>query len=73
MRREIDGVRSEIAGVRREIDGVRSEIAGLRGEMDAIRESIAGVQRAIAWGAVALTGAILAGFAGMCTLIAATL
>ncbi len=49
---------------------MRSEI---RSELIAIRGRIDGVQRSIAWAAIALTGAILAGFAGMCTLIAATL
>jgi hypothetical protein len=77
MRTEFTAVRAEMEemrrGIRAEIGGVRSEMNGMRSEMNAIRESIGGVQRSIAWGAVSLTAAILAGFAGMCTLIAATL
>jgi hypothetical protein len=70
MRTEFAAMRSEMKGMRVEL---RDEIKGLRGEMGRIDERIDSVQRAIAFGAVALTGAILAGFAAMCTLLAAAL
>jgi hypothetical protein len=59
-------VRGEISGVRGELGEVRKEIGGVRGE-------IGGVQRTIAYGAIAMTGAVLTGFAGICALIATQL
>jgi hypothetical protein len=38
-----------------------------------VRKEISGVQRAMVFGAIALTGAILTGFAGICGLIATQL
>ena len=73
IRNEFAAVRAEINGVRGEIDGVRGEINGVRGEMGKMVLRIDDVQRAIAYGAIAMTGAILAGFAGICTLIATQL
>jgi archaellum component FlaC len=73
VRGEINGVRVEINGVRVEINGVRGEINGVRGEMGKMVLRIDDVQRAIAYGAIAMTGAILAGFAAICTLIATQL
>jgi hypothetical protein len=85
VREEIGGLRAElgeeIGGVRgelgEEIGGLRAklgeEIGGVRSELGDVRKEINGVQRTIAYGAIAMTGAILAGLAGICTLIAATL
>jgi hypothetical protein len=71
IRDEMNGMRGEINGVPRgEINGIRGEIAKELGKMTARIDS---VQRTIAFGAVALTGAILAGFSAMCALIAAAL
>ena len=51
---------------------MRTEMNGVRTEMSAMHERIGSVQRAIVFQAVSMTGAILAGFASICTLIAAT-
>ena len=67
---EIGQLRAEMKD---EFKSVRGEINGLRTEMGKTTERIDSVQRTIAFGAVALTGAILAGFAAICTLIAAAL
>lgn len=64
----------EIGGLRLEM---RTEFTAMRGEMkeglERVNDRIDSVQRTIAFGAVALTGAILAGFAAICTLLAAAL
>ena len=53
--------------VRTDIREVRAEILGLRAESN---ERLDGVQRSIAQLAVALTAAMLAGFAAMTTVVA---
>jgi hypothetical protein len=67
---EVQGLRLEM---RNEFAAVRGEINGVRGEMGKMVLRIDDVQRAIAYGAIAMTGAILAGFAAICTLIATQL
>ncbi|MGH2976648.1 MAG: hypothetical protein ACRDLL_17560 [Solirubrobacterales bacterium] len=52
---------------------VRAEMNGMRAEMGAIYERIGSVRHTLAYGAISMTGAILAGFAGICALIATTL
>jgi len=66
-------VRGEISGVRGELGDVRKEIGGVRGEIGDVRKEINGVQRTMVFGAIAMTGAILTGFAGICGLIATQL
>jgi hypothetical protein len=63
-------MRSEFGGIRAEF---REEIGGMRGELGEVRKEINGVQRTMVFGAIALTGAILTGFAGICGLIATQL
>ncbi len=63
--------------VEQRFERVDADLSALRSEMkeslDRIDGRIDSVQRTIAFGAIALTGAILAGFAAMCTLLAAAL
>jgi hypothetical protein len=63
--------------VEQRFEPVNADVNALRSEMkesfDRIDGRIDSVQRTIAFGAVALTGAILAGFAAICTLLAAAL
>lgn len=74
-----DEMRTEFALVRDEMKtefvAVRAEITGLRGDIkamdDKLTERLDFVQRTMIQMMVALTAAILAGFAGICTLIAA--
>jgi len=63
-------MRTEFTEMRTEFTEMRSE---MKGDFDRVNARIDSVQRTIAFGAVALTGAILAGFAAICTLIATTL
>jgi hypothetical protein len=70
MRTEFSAVRAEMNGMRAEM---HQDMSGMRAEMGAIHERIGSVQHTIAYGAIAMAGAILAGFAGICTLIATTL
>lgn len=78
MKAEFAAVRTEIktefAAVRAEM---KTEFAAARTEMKETRSeltaSLNSVQRTMVQMMVALTAAILAGFAGICTLIAATL
>ncbi len=81
MRTEFASVRNEMkemrGELRDEIQGLRGEMnegaRGLRAEMERVNGRIDSVQRAIFFGAIAMTSAILAGFAAICTLLAATL
>lgn len=63
--------------VEQRFERVDADVNALRSEMKESLERIDGridsVQRTIAFGAIALTGAVLAGFAAMCTLLAAAL
>jgi hypothetical protein len=76
-----DEMKTEFASVRDEMKtefvAIRAEINGLRGDMKAmdnkVTERLDFIQRAMIQMMVALTAAILAGFAGICTLIAAKL
>jgi hypothetical protein len=52
---------------------MKTEFAALRRESERTHDRIDSVQRVIAFAAVALTSAIIAGFAAMCTLLAALL
>ncbi len=60
-----------------ELTTLRSEMnegtKGLRKEMGRVNDRIDSVQRAVAFAAVAQTSAIVAGFAGICTVLAALL
>lgn len=77
-------MRDEFAAVRGEMQGVREEIHGIRGEIQGVREEIHGIgertterwdsiQRSMMQLAVALTTAMVAGFAGIFALLAAAL
>jgi ABC-type phosphate transport system auxiliary subunit len=72
-----DRVESEVHALRSEMKvefrAVRDEMNGIRGEMGKMTARIDSVQRAIIFGAISLTGAILAGFAGIFALLAAAL
>ncbi len=65
------------ASVDQRFDRLETEVHGLRVEMrdefTAIRGEVSGLQRTMVFGTVSMTGAILAGFAGICALIAASL
>jgi tetrahydromethanopterin S-methyltransferase subunit G len=69
-----DRVESEVHALRSE---VKDEFKAVRIEMKAglerVNDRIDSVQRAIFFGAISLTGAILAGFASICALIATQL
>jgi predicted nucleic acid-binding Zn-ribbon protein len=65
-----DRVESEVHDLRSEMKG---EFRGIRDEIGKMTVRIDSVQRTIAFGAVALTGAIIAGFGAMCALLAAAL
>jgi hypothetical protein len=52
---------------------VKSGRQEMRNEFAAMRKEINGVHRAMVFGAIAMTGAILTGFAGICGLIATQL
>ncbi len=71
---EVQTLRLEM---RTEFTAVRTEINDLRGDMKAMGNELTGrldsIHRAMIQMMVALTAAILAGFAGICTLIAAKL
>jgi hypothetical protein len=60
-----------------ELTTLRSEMnedtKGLRKEMERVNDRIDSVQRAVAFAAAAQTSAIIAGFAGICTVLAALL
>jgi archaellum component FlaC len=64
-----DRVEAEIRGVRIEIKdefkAVRGEINGVRGEINGVREEINGVQRTMVFGFIAMTSAIVTGFAAL--------
>jgi len=65
-----DRVESEVHDLRSEMKG---EFRGVRDEIGKMTVRIDSVQRTIAFGAVALTGSIIAGFGAMCALLAAAL
>lgn len=75
--RRFERVEQRFERVEQRFERVDADINALRGEMKESLERIDGridsVQRTIAFGAIALTGAILAGFAAICTLLAAAL
>jgi hypothetical protein len=70
-------MRTEFTETRTEFTAVRAEINDLRGDMKAMGNELTGrldsIHRVMIQMMVALTAAILAGFAGICTLIAAEL
>ncbi len=60
-------------GFKRVDADVRELRMEIRDEFKAMRSEIGGIQRTMLFGAISMTGAILAGFAGICTLLAGTL
>jgi hypothetical protein len=55
----------EFNAIRAEINGVRAEINGVRGEINGVRAEIRGVQRVLVFGSIAMTSAIITGFAAI--------
>ena len=68
--RRFEKVDADIHALRVEI---KAEFTALRAENERTHDRIDSVQRAIAFAAIAQTSAIIAGFAAMCTLLAALL
>jgi len=68
--RRFEKVDADIHALRVEM---KTEFAALRAENERTHDRIDSVQRAIAFAAIAQTSAIIAGFAAMCTLLAALL
>jgi hypothetical protein len=64
------GVRAEFRDVRAEMQAMRSET---NARLDAMDARLDGIQRAMIYGFVSLTGAMLAGFGGIAGLIATQL
>lgn len=70
-------MRTEFTAVRAEMNDLRGDMNDLQGDMKAMGSELTGrldsIHRVMIQMMVALTAAILAGFAGICTLIAAEL
>lgn len=65
-----DRVESELSGFRRE---AKDDFIAVHSDMNELRKELSGIQRVMIQMIIALTAAILAGFAGIFALLAATL
>lgn len=70
MRTKFTALRAEMKDG---LKGVNDDFKRVNDGLERVNDRIDSVQRTIAFGAVALTGAIIAGFGAMCALLAAAL
>ena len=69
VNRRFDGVNRQFDEVNRQFDEVNGRFDKVNGRLDRIDDRLDTMNKAIVFGAISLTGGMLAGFAAMTTLV----